>query len=1144
MSDDWITLWNVNNIAGWIRNDGQSAHSPADESGVTYPRGTATTVYTDGLIWGGKVIQSHFGGNPGSFRVGGQTYRIGTTPGYIVNPGTSTTPPVPSNPNGSFVYRIRADWETLNINDPQVINDAAELNMVPPSQVTPAMAQAILDDYQDDWNNWPGDIGAPYYDLNSNGQWDPGTDAPGLQEADQVIWFVINDLDQGATLDLYGSQPIGLEVQVTMWNYNTSGPLGQAVYQRYRLINKSGFAIDSMFLAAKWADPDVGAYTDDFAGCDIQLQAGYGYNGSAIDADYQSFGLPPAAIGYVLLQGPLVPSPGDSAWFDFRRIEGYLNLPMTSFGYFASNSPITDPSLGSYDGTLEWYNLLNGFIPTTDTLNPDPFITGSGPNAGNPTKFPLSGDPLNQSGDIDGFGSNFPPGDRRITINTGPFTLQNGDTQEVVFALVGGIDPAGDHLSAVMKLKEHIQTIRDQYPQTGALPRGTYQVNHPNGSTTDLQVRADLREFSDITTAEASFAPEIGSEPGFNLQLYDDGAHQDSLAGDGIWGNSLTLDNRKYPFKGDLNTQSASGARQFENVYTRMRLRPLPDFTNWRVVWENGQQDSSINYQEKVNLRFDVENRDLLQSIDEITVFNYAPAANGQVIQYHQTVTPGGTASDEQLYFFLQGPEQGDTLSFTCRLIYDGHGQIRSFRRPLAPWTPLPTWGDTLGVSSVHGVTTNLFPIIADPQLLNGHNYQITYFPSPDSSETLWRLYDLTSGAIRVDNHPIVSDPLYPHPIIDGILFMVTNAEPGFSSFQVVANAAGPLDPPEQGCLAFSNGFPLLNGSDRPDPARQQANGSTWGIHTAMTSSNDGSYDYFLVRVSQGGARWPFIIPYDFEIRFTAGPNWGLAPDAFVGGSPYGGTAIEMPLELWNIGDDTPDDPSDDYRLFPYLIDSEADGLFNLAPIDHVVSTSDNDPETDWFYWVLPADQSPGQAGYEVIADEVVNNTAAHEYLGPLTAGTDGMRRMVLVNWNGGDVYDPTFPANVDALMPEAGTIFRIISAKPNVPGDTLLVQGMVGISETPPVSSFELYQNYPNPFNPATQIRFSLAHRVKVKLEIFNLLGQRVKTLVNAEMAPGQHRLRWDGRNDAGLRVSSGVYFYRLKAGDYVKSRKMILIR
>jgi len=407
-------------------------------------------------------------------------------------------------------------------------------------------------------------------------------------------------------------------------------------------------------------------------------------------------------------------------------------------------------------------------------------------------------------------------------------------------------------------------------------------------------------------------------------------------------------------------------------------------------------------------------------------------------------------------------------------------------------------------------------------------------------------LQDLNTAAILLDNQPIANDPLFPHPVVDGIQYQVTNPLPDFVSFQVVANAAGPLDPPEQGCFAFNNnGFPFLNGSDRPNRDRQQTNGSAWGIHTGMIgAANNGTFDFFKTRVSQGGARWPLIVPYDFEIRFTAGPNWGFAPDAFVTGAATGGTPMEMPFEIWNTGIDTPDDPGDDCRLFPYLIDSEQDGEFDIAAIDHAVSGGNDDPETDWFYWVIPADQTPGQAGYEAITNEITTNPAAHEYLGPLTAGTDAMRRMVLVNWNGGDVSDPTFPANMDAVMPEEGTVFRIISSKPNNPGDILQVHGTVGIAGQPVPEVFDLSQNYPNPFNPVTHIQFSLANKVKVKLEVFNVLGQRVKTLVDSDMAPGKHEVTWDGRNDAGARVGSGIYFYRLKAGDYVNSRKMILIK
>ncbi|MCB0297321.1 MAG: hypothetical protein KDG51_19245, partial [Calditrichaeota bacterium] len=573
------------------------------------------------------------------------------------------------------IYRIRADWGTLTINDPQVINDAADLNMIPPSQVTPAMAQEVLDDYQADWNNWPGDIGAPYYDLNNNGQWDPGTDEPGLQNADQVVWFVVNDLDAGTVTNLYGSPPIGLEVQVTMWGYNSEGPFGQAGYQRYRLINKSGFRVDSMFIAAKWVDPDVGTYTNDLTGCDTVLNTMFCYNGYPTDPDFQAYGLTPPAIGYTLLQGPVVPSPGDSAWFDFRRIAGYKNLPMTSTSYFATGSNLEDPPLNSYAGTLSWYNMLNGYIPNADTINPSPYLTGSGPNAGLPTRFPVSGDPVSGSGDVDGQGTNLIPGDRRMSLHSGPFTLQNGDTQEVVFAIVGGIDPAGDHLSAVAKLRSHIQAIRTLYPEAAALPAVSYRVSHPGSTSSELQVRADLTDFTAVSGAEASFIPEFGGEPGFSLQLYDDGAHQDSLAGDGIWGNSITLDNRQYPYKGDLSVQTATDLRRFDNAYTQVRLRPLPDFLNWQVVWENGQQDSSINYQEKVHLRFDIHNPDLLHNIDDIHIINLAPVSNNQVISYSQGISPGGTASDDPLYFILQAPAQGDSLTFSCRIQFDYYSQ-------------------------------------------------------------------------------------------------------------------------------------------------------------------------------------------------------------------------------------------------------------------------------------------------------------------------------------------------------------------------------------------------------------------------------------------------------------------------------------
>ncbi|MCH8026875.1 MAG: T9SS type A sorting domain-containing protein [candidate division Zixibacteria bacterium] len=90
----------------------------------------------------------------------------------------------------------------------------------------------------------------------------------------------------------------------------------------------------------------------------------------------------------------------------------------------------------------------------------------------------------------------------------------------------------------------------------------------------------------------------------------------------------------------------------------------------------------------------------------------------------------------------------------------------------------------------------------------------------------------------------------------------------------------------------------------------------------------------------------------------------------------------------------------------------------------------------------------------------------------------------------------------------------------------------------------YKLEQNYPNPFNPTTQIEFTLPRRSDVQILIYNSLGQLVKTLLNRGKPAGTHSVIWNGKNQAGNTVSSGVYFYKLTAGDFVQSKKMILLK
>ena len=92
--------------------------------------------------------------------------------------------------------------------------------------------------------------------------------------------------------------------------------------------------------------------------------------------------------------------------------------------------------------------------------------------------------------------------------------------------------------------------------------------------------------------------------------------------------------------------------------------------------------------------------------------------------------------------------------------------------------------------------------------------------------------------------------------------------------------------------------------------------------------------------------------------------------------------------------------------------------------------------------------------------------------------------------------------------------------------------------------SGFALFQNYPNPFNPVTHIAYDLPGDSRVELSIYNLLGQKIRTLVNRDMSGGHHVAVWDGNDDLGSPVSTGIYFYRIRADDFKESRKMILLK
>jgi hypothetical protein len=126
----------------------------------------------------------------------------------------------------------------------------------------------------------------------------------------------------------------------------------------------------------------------------------------------------------------------------------------------------------------------------------------------------------------------------------------------------------------------------------------------------------------------------------------------------------------------------------------------------------------------------------------------------------------------------------------------------------------------------------------------------------------------------------------------------------------------------------------------------------------------------------------------------------------------------------------------------------------------------------------------------------------------------------------------------------EIGTYDAYIKIETNLGQVFTLPVYLEVISDIPPIEKYTLYQNYPNPFNPFTIIRFDLPEPAYVKLQVFNLKGQLVKTLIEEDMNAGEQVVCWYGKNENNKLVSSGVYFYKLEAGEFSQTRKMILLK
>ncbi|MBI2417258.1 MAG: hypothetical protein HYV28_05035, partial [Ignavibacteriales bacterium] len=388
------TLFSPNEISHYVYNVGiTSYNSTSGTSGLYWPKNAVSTaVFQDGILWAGLVGSEK--------RAGGSAYRTGLQPGNILSDGSA------ANLNdGKFrIWQLKKNWQLL---EPGPERDMYEL----------------------DFSEWPAEIGAPYTDINGDGIFTRGIDQPKII-GDMMLWYVANDLDSVKTKFLYGALPMGIEMQVTEFAFNSAG-LKDVLFKKVKLFNKGNKSIKDFFTAI-WSDPDLGDGTDDYVGCDTTQNLAYVYNGDNEDVSARGYGANPPSLGYFAVQTPVVAgTTTDSAFFDGRYRRGYKALNIAAFNVWINSSSIyKDPVQGHPDGSEQLYNQMNGLRWDGGRVY-DPWQINK------VTKFMVPGDPVAKSGWYEGpmgWPGGFAPGDRRMLMSFGPRNFKPGDTMEFVYA--------------------------------------------------------------------------------------------------------------------------------------------------------------------------------------------------------------------------------------------------------------------------------------------------------------------------------------------------------------------------------------------------------------------------------------------------------------------------------------------------------------------------------------------------------------------------------------------------------------------------------------------------------------------------------------------------------------------------------------
>lgn len=354
--------------------------------------------------------------------------------------------------------------------------------------------------------SWPGNGDAsrnqgrylaPFHDADGDGVYNysagdyPGYELGGNVDCtrdqlfgDQTLWWVFND--KGNVHTETGAQAIGLELQAQAFAFTTNDEINNMTFYKYKVINRSTITLNQCYFG-QWVDSDLGAYDDDYVGCDVARGLGYTYNGDANDGTSSSaqpgtYGANPPALGVDFFQGPLADAgDGKDNDRDGAIDEAGEQIIMSKFLFYNNDFTIT----GNPENATHFYNYLTGYWK-----DGTPFtygLTGYGgslpcdfmfPGSSDPTGWGTGGQPQTPWDEVSSFNL---PADRRFLQSAGAFSLQPGAVNYVTTGVVWARATSGGPTASV-----NLMRVTDDKAQ--ALFNNCFQVlNGPDAPDVTIQ---------------------------------------------------------------------------------------------------------------------------------------------------------------------------------------------------------------------------------------------------------------------------------------------------------------------------------------------------------------------------------------------------------------------------------------------------------------------------------------------------------------------------------------------------------------------------------------------------------------------------------------------------------------------------------